>query len=48
MHRKLIVAIETEIGQASRSAVREGFPNRKADKVMAIWTLAGAVFGHHR
>jgi hypothetical protein len=48
MHRKLIVAIETEIGQESRFAVQEGFPNRKADKVMAIGTLAGAVFGQHR
>jgi len=48
MHRKLIVAIETEIGQESRSAAQEGFPNRKTDKLMAIGTLAGAVFGQHR
>jgi hypothetical protein len=46
MHRKLIVAIETEIGQGRRDAAHEGFRDRKADEVMAIGTLAGAVFGH--
>src|SRR5262245_12254472 len=48
MHRKLIVAIETKIGQRRRSAVQDGFRNRKADEVMAIWTVTGAVFGQHR